>query len=625
MLKLIHKTLLGLLLTSSTYLVSAATVGTNIPTDSNSTNNKTNQVLQKLLDHSKNTEKLFKSKSNAVNPEEAYEVMLIEMALIDQDYKEFVRLVARFTKQHRVFPEYIRLAILSIPATHMTEEILEPARELYALDPDSKPLQSLMALLFAASGRYEELELILDKNFTVEVLSNKDREKVDETVKQLAAVLILMPEPSKALEYFEKYSKGVNPNNLVYLQQFAQFSLSAKNYSKAWDAASRYYDLNPNKAEGIDLIYAFLGVEEYRQNAFEIIKAFNVRAPKPIYESSEFAMLLHSAIETRALSHEYIDWLRKSYPDAIQFILVEAMMAYIEVNDAKALKLVDEFYSIANKRLEKDPNDRPSLLLMSRANLIKLDVLIREPIKDYKEILRLLALVPEDEMDFKYLISKAEALMQTWRVPEGIALLQDTITRYPDLTQPAVSYGVRTLIDVGRSHMALDLVKPYYYANPKSGTYSELMAWAYQASGDIKKAEEVYRFCLRHNPDEVSCLNGLGYMFADLNFNLDEALDLLRTAHSLDPSSPYVKDSLGWVYHKLGMTDMALLYIQASYNDEPMAETAAHLVEIYYGMGDVRRAKQYAREGLKLYQFTEYLQNTLRKLKIDLNEDKKIK
>lgn len=53
---------------------------------------------------------------------------------------------------------------MSLPMTSRTEEILEPAKKLYKLEPDSKPLQALMGLLFSISGRYDDLEEILSKN-----------------------------------------------------------------------------------------------------------------------------------------------------------------------------------------------------------------------------------------------------------------------------------------------------------------------------------------------------------------------------------------------------------------------------------------------------------------------------
>lgn len=619
MLKLIHKALTGFLLTTSVYALDTSSVDISLSTNSiSNTQNKKN--LEELLkEHTEQVRKLVQKKSNIVDPDEVYQVMLIEMALIDEDYDEYVRLVSRFSKQHRLYPEYIKIALMSLPMTSRTEEILEPAKKLYKLEPDSKPLQALMGLLFSISGRYDDLEEILIKNIIFK--KNMSDEEIDQILESLSGILKIMPEQTKALEIYQKYTQDLIHKTPMYWRYLAEFSLTAKNYAKAWDAALKHFDTAQDRSEAIEIIYAFLALPEYRQRAYEKIRFYNLMSENPLYENTELAMLLHSDEKSRPLAHDFAKWLRKTYPDVPQYILVDALMSYIEYDDTSALRYVDEYMGIATQKLKDDPANDSLLSSMDRAILIKLDILIREPNnKDFKEILRLLAELPEDKYEFKYYIAKSEALMHTWRVPEGLALLQDTIIRFPEYAQPAISYGTRTLIDVGRTQMALDLVKPYYEANPKSGVYSELTAWAYQASGNTKKAEEVYRLCLKHNPDNVPCLNGLGYMFADLNYNLDESLDLLRTASSLEPNSPYIKDSLGWIYYKLGMADMALMYISDSYSDVPMAETAAHLVEIYYVMGDINRAKQVAKEGLKLYQYNDYLPNTLRKLKLDLNQ-----
>ena len=54
------------------------------------------------------------------------------------------------------------------------------------------------------------------------------------------------------------------------------------------------------------------------------------------------------------------------------------------------------------------------------------------------------------------------------------------------------------------------------------------------------------------DPDDAEALNHLGYMLADRNLRLEEALRLITRAVDKNPESGAYIDSLGWVYFRLG-------------------------------------------------------------------------
>jgi tetratricopeptide (TPR) repeat protein len=88
-------------------------------------------------------------------------------------------------------------------------------------------------------------------------------------------------------------------------------------------------------------------------------------------------------------------------------------------------------------------------------------------------------------------------------------------------------------------------------------------------------------------PDYVEAINYLGYSYADKGVNLDEALKLIEKAVGLDPDSGYIRDSLGWVYFKMGMYEMALKEIKKALEteiDDPVINE--HLGDIYMKLGN---------------------------------------
>ena len=66
------------------------------------------------------------------------------------------------------------------------------------------------------------------------------------------------------------------------------------------------------------------------------------------------------------------------------------------------------------------------------------------------------------------------------------------------------------------------------------------------------EAETDFKQALAINPNQPQVLNYLGYSWVDMGANLDQALNMIKTAVDLRPNDGYIVDSLGWAYFKLG-------------------------------------------------------------------------
>jgi Flp pilus assembly protein TadD len=60
----------------------------------------------------------------------------------------------------------------------------------------------------------------------------------------------------------------------------------------------------------------------------------------------------------------------------------------------------------------------------------------------------------------------------------------------------------------------------------------------------------------------AEALNYLGYTYAELGINLDEAEDLINRALSYKPDDGFILDSLGWVYYMKGRFEEAVTYLE---------------------------------------------------------------
>ncbi|MDJ0701507.1 MAG: tetratricopeptide repeat protein [Woeseiaceae bacterium] len=101
-----------------------------------------------------------------------------------------------------------------------------------------------------------------------------------------------------------------------------------------------------------------------------------------------------------------------------------------------------------------------------------------------------------------------------------------------------------------------------------------------------------YRIAAKRWPESATSLNALGYTLADRTDEYREAEKLIRKALKYDPDSPAIIDSLGWVLHKRGQNEKALVELQRAYDAFKNDEVAAHIVEVLHALGRHEEARE---------------------------------
>jgi len=113
----------------------------------------------------------------------------------------------------------------------------------------------------------------------------------------------------------------------------------------------------------------------------------------------------------------------------------------------------------------------------------------------------------------------------------------------------------------------------------------------YEREKRYTDAEGQFKKVLAGDPGHASALNYLGYMLADQNMQLDEALGYIKRAVDLDPANGAYLDSLGWAYFRLGKYDLAeenLLKASQKINTDPTVHD--HLGDLYQKTGRLKQA-----------------------------------
>ncbi len=113
----------------------------------------------------------------------------------------------------------------------------------------------------------------------------------------------------------------------------------------------------------------------------------------------------------------------------------------------------------------------------------------------------------------------------------------------------------------------------------------------YERQKKYDLAEQMFRQVLQQDPNNTMTLNYLGYMLADHNMRLEEALNLIKKALNLDPQNGAYLDSLGWAYFKLGNYDLAEENLRKAAEKTPNDATVQdHLGELYAKTGQLKMA-----------------------------------
>ena len=111
--------------------------------------------------------------------------------------------------------------------------------------------------------------------------------------------------------------------------------------------------------------------------------------------------------------------------------------------------------------------------------------------------------------------------------------------------------------------------------------------------GRLDEAEEWLQQVLDEYPDDVEADNDLGFLWADENKHLDRALKMIVAAVAAEPENRAYRDSLGWVYYRLGRFPEAVAELEKAVDEkQPDGTILDHLGDAYEKLG--RRDKAVA-------------------------------
>ena len=210
--------------------------------------------------------------------------------------------------------------------------------------------------------------------------------------------------------------------------------------------------------------------------------------------------------------------------------------------------------------------------------------------KDYAQALAFFLALPSDagadKIEVAYYLGLCYTKLEKYE--DALLYLEQVVTSGTQLERVLQCRFLLAVIYVlsGRKRLAeFELNKLLQTGYMTASVYAAIAFVAWEQK-DTDRCLKYYEKSLEKDPENITSLNGLGYVLACEDKDLTRALSLCKQAVKSSPRSASCLDSLGWVYYKLGLYDDALQYLsQAEKLDLDNVEIANHIKTVRAKVG----------------------------------------
>jgi Tfp pilus assembly protein PilF len=159
----------------------------------------------------------------------------------------------------------------------------------------------------------------------------------------------------------------------------------------------------------------------------------------------------------------------------------------------------------------------------------------------------------------------------------------------------------RTYLAQHRLDAALARYEEVARRDPKPVAAETMIGIILQARNQPGEAQRHFERALQLDARAAVAANNLAWIYAETGGQLDTALRLAQTAREELPGRAEVNDTLGWIYLKKGLVDLALAPLERSVEEQPSnAVYRYHLAVAYLDTGQRAKARQTFEEALRL-------------------------
>jgi tetratricopeptide (TPR) repeat protein len=190
-------------------------------------------------------------------------------------------------------------------------------------------------------------------------------------------------------------------------------------------------------------------------------------------------------------------------------------------------------------------------------------------------------------------LTLAGELADTGKVKDGVALAKAQLngSKQDRVVWLSLAQMYTKLHKWKDASLAIDQAQKLSTTKQQNSLIHFLRGALQERQKHIDAAEQEFRQSIALDPHNALALNYLGYMLADHDQKLPEALQLVEGAVKLDPENGAYLDSLGWVHYKLGQYELAEETLERAITLIPKDPTVHdHLGEVYASTGHLQQA-----------------------------------
>lgn len=435
-------------------------------------------------------------------------------------------------------------------------------------DPDNLKAKSMLARIYASTNRDMEALSLLES-----VLKAATDDK--EALFMAGMVYARERDYARAIDVFKRLADMPGKEAVTANYYLAFFYKELKDYSNAIQCLEKILDNNPAAASvhlALGSIYEAMfeaekAITEYK--AYLSMEPDDTRVKEQIVR-----ILLQLGKKQEAIA--YLEELKQDPKAVIQLAIL-----YMDENK------YSEAVNVLSELARQYPNNGQIVFPLALAY---------ERLGDYSAAMRLLqGISPSDEF---YVDSQQYLAVLTAKkvnLDAGIAILQDRLKGRPDVKEWLLAISL-LYEEAGRLDEAEAWLKKAadFHPNDAQVMFQQVMLLDKKDQKDT--ALSLAKRLLEIDPQNAMAMNYIGYSYAEMGINLNDAEKLIKNAIALEPNDGYIIDSLGWVYFKKKEFDQAMVNLKRAHELIPNDPT------IIEHLGDVFSVKGMYDDARKMYE-----------------------
>ena len=458
---------------------------------------------------------------------------------------------------------------------HREDEARNKLVDSIAVHPDDIASRLLLARIYMRQKQFDQ--------------AARQYEEVHRRNPQETRSLLLLGElhfirgrPDQALAALDR-ALAIDPENYAAHVFAGRIRAGRKEYDRAIGHYKQALRLNWSTGLELELAEVYLGMKDHGR-AERIYQSILAREPA----NRDAGLALVHAYLLEKKNRQAVDLLNRmktvaDNPGEIELTLARVYARANEYNKAEA---------ILHRILLRENMPRARYLL----------AIIEAGQKRYDDALLQLRLIPEQSGLFEdSLFLRVRLLRLQDREDVAISLLERVL-----LTEQSISnsdlLGLlgRLYLDQGDLRRGKQVFDRALQLDPKNGRLLYAYGLFLDQAGEQKQAMSVMEQVIALEPKHAAALNYVGYTWADKRQHLQKALEYIKRAVEQQPKSGYIRDSLGWVYFRLGRYDEAVTELKKALQlaDEDV-EIWEHLGDVYVAMGRTAEAQSAYHQALQ--------------------------